>query len=110
MLAKKLTPERVTVSIEEGKLTVTIRDEAGQQEYDLSTQLYGAIDVAESRWELLSTKVMRHASRCRTCIQCPFMRGHPAHPAIYTGQHSSVPIQFVTYAAQHHGATLAGMY
>ncbi len=57
MLAKKLTPERVSVTIEEGKLSVIIRDDTGQQEYDLTTQLYGPIVTAESRWELLSTKV-----------------------------------------------------
>ena len=57
VLAKKLTSERVSVTIEEGKLSVIIRDETGQQEYDLTTQLYGPIVTAESRWELLSTKV-----------------------------------------------------
>ncbi len=62
MLAKKLTPERVSVTIEEGKLSVIIRDETGQQEYDLTTQLYGPIVTSESRWELLSTKVSR------TCV------------------------------------------
>ena len=67
MLAKKLTPERVTVNIEEGKLTVVIRDEAGQHEYDLSTQLYGAIVVADSRWELLSTKVDHPGTRPYAC-------------------------------------------
>ena len=65
MLAKKLKPESVSVTIEEGKLSVIIRDETGQQEYDLTTQLYGPIVAAESRWELLSTKVSE------TCVSWP---------------------------------------
>ncbi len=84
VLAKKLTPERVTVNIEEGKLTVVIRDEDGQHEYDLSTQLYGAIVIADSRWELLSTKVNHSApqhmskSNVKKCIHSAtllFMHG-----------------------------------
>ena len=82
MLAKKLTPERVSVTIEEGKVSVIIRDETRQQEYDLTTQLYGPIITAESRWELLSTKVSPRRTGCsRSVVSCASRKKHP-HPRI----------------------------
>ena len=59
VLAKKLTRERVSVSIEADQLTVVVRDEAGAEEYQLATPLYSRVLVEECRWELLSTKVQR---------------------------------------------------
>lgn len=57
VLAKKLTRERVSVTIKADGLTVTVSDEDGAQEYELSTGLFSGIVVEESRWDLLSTKV-----------------------------------------------------
>lgn len=65
VLAKKLTQERVSVSIEADALTVVVWDEAGQEEYRLDTPLYSRVITEGSRWELLSTKVCFYACDCQ---------------------------------------------
>lgn len=65
VLAKKLTKERVSVSIEAEALTVVVRDEAGQEEYRLATPLFSRVLVEGCRWELLSTKVRIISEGCR---------------------------------------------
>jgi len=43
VLAKNLTPERVTVHIEEQRLHVITKDADGQQDYELDMSLYGTV-------------------------------------------------------------------
>ena len=46
VLAKNLAPERVTVHIEEQRLHVVTKDEAGQQDYELDVPLYAKVSAA----------------------------------------------------------------
>lgn len=43
VLAKNLTPERVTVHVEEKRLHVVTKDENGQQDYELDIPLYAKV-------------------------------------------------------------------
>jgi len=43
VLAKNLTPERVTVHIEEQRLHVITKDADDQQDYELDLSLYGTV-------------------------------------------------------------------
>jgi suppressor of G2 allele of SKP1 len=57
VLAKGLPPERVNVDIQEDQLCITTKDEAGKQDYELKADLFGKVDPAASKWELLKTKI-----------------------------------------------------
>ncbi|KAK9909046.1 hypothetical protein WJX75_006454 [Coccomyxa subellipsoidea] len=57
VLAKNLTPDRLDITIEERKLHVIVKSPEGEQEYELSVDLYDAVVPSESKYELLKTKV-----------------------------------------------------
>ncbi|KAK9820252.1 hypothetical protein WJX72_008100 [[Myrmecia] bisecta] len=57
VLAKKMTPERVDIKIEDQALHVVLRDPSGEEEYTLSTDLYGKVVPTESKYEILGTKI-----------------------------------------------------
>lgn len=56
VLAKNMTKERVDIHIDQQHLRVVIRDAEGQQEYELDVELYGQVDSAASKHELLKSK------------------------------------------------------
>lgn len=57
VLAKKMTKERVDINIQEQHLSIVIRDTEGEQEFELQLPLYSKVNVAESKYELLGSKV-----------------------------------------------------
>lgn len=56
VLAKDMTKERVDIHIDKQHLHVLIRDAEGEQEYELDLELYGEVDPAASKHELLKSK------------------------------------------------------
>jgi hypothetical protein len=48
VLAKNLTPDRVDITIEERKLHVIVKSPEGEQEYELSVDLYDAVSPCTS--------------------------------------------------------------
>ena len=48
MLAKNLTPDRLDITIEERKLHVIVKSPEGEQEYELSVDLYDAVSPCTS--------------------------------------------------------------
>lgn len=56
VLAKNMTKERVDIQIDKQHLRVVIRDAEGEQEYELDLDLYGEVDPAASKYDLLKSK------------------------------------------------------
>lgn len=56
VLAKNMTKERVDIQIDKQRLRVVIKDADGEQEYELDLELYGEVDPAASKHELLKSK------------------------------------------------------
>jgi suppressor of G2 allele of SKP1 len=57
IMAKKMPKERVSVTIEPGRLKVATKDEAGKEEYVFEVELYREIDTTASKYEVLGSKI-----------------------------------------------------
>lgn len=81
IFAKKLTKERVSITIGKQQLDVIIRDEQGEQEYEMSVKLYAEVNPEESRWEILSTKIELRLRKVDLSVSWPTLEASNTRPA-----------------------------
>mmetsp|Transcript_7628 Transcript_7628/g.22548 ORF Transcript_7628/g.22548 Transcript_7628/m.22548 type:complete len:380 (+) Transcript_7628:370-1509(+) len=81
IFAKKLNSERLTVMFQPKHLRVVIRDPQGEQEYEMSIDLYSEVDADACKYEVLGTKVELRLKKIDLSVSWPTLEASDSRPA-----------------------------